>query len=221
MVAQSATIAHVAPFAVFVGIMSLEHTFSLSPEVWLPIRFCATIFALLLFSRGYISFQPSVPSASIALGAAVFVIWVAPDILFGYRHSWLFENALTSRAVTTVSPAMQRNDLFLVLRVATSTLLVPVIEELFWRSWLMRYVMEADFLKIPLGTYARSAFWITAVLFALEHGPYWEVGLAAGILYNWWIIRTKNLADCILAHAVTNGILAVYVIAAGQWQYWL
>ena len=48
-----------------------------------------------------------------------------------------------------------------------------------------------------------------------------KLPLAAGIVYNWWIIRTRNLWDCILAHAVTNGVLAVYVIVAGQWQYWL
>ena len=65
---------------------------------------------------------------------------------------------------------------------------------------------------MPLGKYVPSAFWIVAVLFASEHGPYWEVGLAAGIIYNWWMVRTRNLADCILAHAVTNGLLAVYVL---------
>ena len=50
---------------------------------------------------------------------------------------------------------------------------------------------------------------------------FWEVGLAAGIVYNWWIVRRRSLWDCIIAHAVTNGVLAAYVIGAGQWQYWL
>jgi membrane protease YdiL (CAAX protease family) len=59
------------------------------------------------------------------------------------------------------------------------------------------------------------------VLFASEHGAFWDVGLAAGILYNWWMVRTRSLADCILAHAVTNGCLAAYVLAGGHWQYWL
>jgi len=47
------------------------------------------------------------------------------------------------------------------------------------------------------------------------------VGLAAGIVYNWWIVHTRNLADCILAHAVTNAVLSVYVLFTDQWQYWL
>ena len=58
-------------------------------------------------------------------------------------------------------------------------------------------------------------------LFAAEHGPYWDVGLLTGFIYNWWMIRTKNLWDCIIAHAVTNGALAAWVVLAGQWQYWL
>jgi membrane protease YdiL (CAAX protease family) len=47
------------------------------------------------------------------------------------------------------------------------------------------------------------------------------VGLITGVIYNWWMIRTKSLWDCILMHAVTNGALAWYVLAHDQWQYWL
>jgi CAAX prenyl protease-like protein len=86
---------------------------------------------------------------------------------------------------------------------------------------MMRWLINPEFLKVPLGKYAPAAFWLVAVLFASEHGAYWEVGLAAGIVYNWWIVRCRNLADCILAHAVTNALLAAYVLYAGQWQYWL
>ena len=97
----------------------------------------------------------------------------------------------------------------MVLRTVSSALLVPILEELFWRGWLMRWLIDHDFLKVPLGKLSHlphSGWW--RVLFASEHGPYWEVGLAAGIIYNWWIVRTRNLADCILAHAVTNALLA-------------
>lgn len=84
----------------------------------------------------------------------------------------------------------------------------------------MRWLIKNDFLSVPLGAYARDAFWITAALFGLEHGPYWEVGLLCGIAYNWWMVRTRSLGDCILTHAVTNGILSAYVISGGHWQYW-
>ncbi len=100
-------------------------------------------------------------------------------------------------------------------------LLIPIVEELFWRAWLMRWLINPHFQKVPLGTYTATAFWFTAILFASEHGAYWDVGLAAGIIYNWWMVRTRSLADCILAHAVTNGALAGYVLLAGKWEYWL
>jgi len=74
---------------------------------------------------------------------------------------------------------------------------------------------------VPVGQYRALSFWAVALLFAAEHGPYWEVGLMAGVAYNWWCVRTRNLADCILAHAVTNGLLAGYVLLCDQWQFWL
>ena len=85
----------------------------------------------------------------------------------------------------------------------------------------MSQIINPNFQKVPLGAYSSKAMWISALLFASEHGSYWEVGLLAGLLYNWWMVRTKSLGDCILAHGVTNGLLCVYIIAGKHWQYWL
>jgi hypothetical protein len=60
-----------------------------------------------------------------------------------------------------------------------------------------------------------------AILFAGEHGPYWNVGLVSGILSNLWMIRARSLGDLIAAHSVANVCLSGYVIAAGKWEYWL
>jgi CAAX prenyl protease-like protein len=210
---------HVAPFAAFIAMMAADRVFALPEQIFYPLRF-AVVLLLLLAARQYISLRPRFALQSILLGAAVFVIWVGPDVLFGYRHFWLFENPLTGRAVSTIDPVLRRSVPFVVLRAVGCTLLVPVVEELFWRSWLMRWLVKPHFEAIPFGVYETSAFWTVAVLFAIEHGPYWEVGLAAGILYNWWAVRARSLADCILAHAVTNGLLSAYVLITGQWQYW-
>ena len=85
----------------------------------------------------------------------------------------------------------------------------------------MRWIISPRFETIPLGTYSASAFAIVAVLFASEHGPYWDVGLACGIIYNWWMVRTRSLGDLVLAHAITNGCLSAYVVFSGKWEYWL
>jgi hypothetical protein len=199
--------------------MALERAIGLPPAWFYPIRLVLVSATLLMVSRPYFSLRAQMPWSSLAVGIAVFLIWVGPDLLFGpnYRQHWLFQNPITG----TSSAFLRLGAAFIALRIVGSVLVVPVIEELFWRGWLMRWLINKEFCKVPLGTYVPSAFWIVAALFASEHGPYWEVGLVAGAIYNWWLIRTKTLADCILAHAVTNGLLAVYVVASGHWQYWL
>jgi CAAX prenyl protease-like protein len=106
-------------------------------------------------------------------------------------------------------------------RILRAVVLVPIIEELFWRAWLMRWLISPRFEQIKLGAYAPMAFWVTAILFASEHGPYWDVGLITGVIYNWWMVRTRSLGDCILVHAVTNACLCGYVVATKHWEYWL
>jgi len=221
LVSRESMPAYVAPFCVYVGSMVLERVFRMDGAWPYALRCGFTIAALAVFSRRTISFTLRKPFLSAAVGLAVFLVWVAPDQLWHIRHHWLFENGLTGAAESSVPIALRRNAAFLALRVAGSALLVPIVEELFWRGWLMRWLIAARFETVPLGTYSRLAFWLTAAVFASEHGPYWEVGLVAGIAYNWWIVRTRSLGDCILAHAVTNLALGLFVIGSGQWQYWL
>jgi CAAX prenyl protease-like protein len=218
---RRATIAYTAPFLAFVGIMAMERLIPLPPQWLYTVRFLIVTSLIGALSWPYLSFRPSAPLASIAVGVAVFVIWVAPDLLFGYRHHWLFDNSITGSAASSMAPDLKVNIGFILLRSLSSALIIPILEELFWRGWMMRWLIHHDFLAIPLGKYAPGAFWMVALLFASEHGPYWEVGLAAGIVYNWWIVRTRNLADCILAHSVTNAVLSAYVLVTDQWQYWL
>jgi CAAX prenyl protease-like protein len=217
------TAAYVAPFAAFVGVMAIERALGIPAVYAYPARFVIASLVLLIFSRHLIPQSVAAPLLSIAIGATVFVIWIGPDVLFGpgYRASSLFQNAVMGRAESSIHEGLRQSAWFAVLRVASTMLLVPLVEEIFWRGWLMRWLIRSDFKGVPFGQYAPGAFWITAVLFATEHGPYWEVGLAAGIVYNWLAIRTRSLGACVLAHAVTNGLLAAYVLVTGRWQYWL
>jgi len=220
---RNPTLGYVAPFAVYVGLMGLERLAALPAAWFYPLRLLVVLAMLFTISRSCWSLRWSRKWSSVGVGIAVFLIWVAPDVLFGtgYRHFWLFENFITGSARSGLTADLQISLYFILLRSVGSTLVVHVLEEVFWRGWLMRWLINKDFQKVPLGQYLPSAFWIVAILFASEHGSYWEVGLAAGIVYNWWLVRTHNLADCILAHGVTNGLLAIYVVAAHQWQYWL
>jgi len=158
---------------------------------------------------------------SLLMGVAVFAIWIGPDLIFpGYHAHWLFSNSLTGSIAAGMSEPGRGDVAVLTLRTLRAAVLVPVAEELFWRAWLMRWIVSPDFEKVPLGAWSARAFWIVAILFASEHGVLWDVGLAAGILYNWWMLRTKSLGDLILAHGITNACLSAYVVLAGRWEYW-
>jgi CAAX prenyl protease-like protein len=194
----------------------------LNPQWEYPAQVVVVSLIVVLVSLPVISWRLIRPLGSIAIGVTVFLSWIGPDLLWpGYRHHWLFENSLMGSATSSLGPELRSADMFLAFRIFGTAVLVPIIEELFWRGWLMRYLINPEFQKVPLGAYTSMAFWATAVLFATEHGSYWEVGLLAGLIYNWWMIRTGSLADCMVAHAVTNACLAVYVVAFNHWQYWL
>ncbi len=203
--------------------MAIERQFGIPPQWGYPARFLLTSLVYPHFSRKTISFRFASPLGSIGLGILVFLVWVAPDLLFGtaYRHHWVFENSLLGAAASSAPATLKSNPFFVTVRFLGAAALVPVIEELFWRGWLMRWIARREFWKVPIGSYSPAAFWTVALLFGSEHGPYWEVGLLAGVAYNWWVIRTRSLADCVLAHAVTNAILCAYVVLTGNWQYWL
>ena len=219
---RNPTLGYAAPFAAYIGLLALGRVVPVSPMVAQAARLVIVLAVIGVWSRPFLRLRPARAAASLGLGLAVFLIWIGPDLLFGYRHHWLFENPLTGHAASSLPPSVEHDAFFLAVRMLTTAALVPVVEELFWRGWLMRWLIDSrDFQKVPLGTYQPLAFWVVAALFASEHGPYWEVGLLAGVAYNWWLVRTRSLADCVLAHAVTNAALGVYVITAGAWQYWL
>jgi CAAX prenyl protease-like protein len=226
-VIRSPFAAYAGPFFAFLGLLALSRVAPL-PALAIQAGFVAIMAAIIA-----VAFRSNdLPAAAVwrvrswwgtpLIGIAVFVIWIAPDQLFpGYRHFWLFENAVMGQAQTGLSAEARGQTAVLWLRAVRAVAIVPIVEELFWRGWLMRWLISADFEKVPMGTWSASAFWIVALLFASEHGPYWDVGLAAGLLYNWWMVRTRSLGDLIAAHAITNACLCAYVVWTGKWEYWL
>jgi CAAX prenyl protease-like protein len=219
-ITKSRTVPYVAPFVTYAVVMEMERILRVPLSIGYPLRILSATCVIWLVSRPVLPRTTMQILGSVSLGAAVFLIWISPDVLFGYRHSWLFENPITGVALSSAPESLKTNTVFTSCRFFGCAVVVPIIEELFWRGWLMRWLIKQKFELVPLGTYAPRAFWIVAVFFASEHGPYWEVGLVAGIAYNWWMIRTKSLADCMVAHSVTNALLSIYVLVGDHWEYW-
>ncbi len=222
---RSPSLPYIGPFVAFLGLLTLSRAVPFSALI-VQAGFVICMLAVIAFvARPAADLQSGFRvrnwTGTILLGIGVFVIWIGPDQLFpGYRHHWLFENGVMGKATAGLSAESHDQVAVLMLRAFRAVAIVPLVEELFWRGWLMRWIVSDNFLSVPLGTWSVRAFWIVALLFASEHGSYWDVGLAAGLLYNWWMVRTKSLADLVVAHAVTNACLSAYVVLAGKWEYW-
>jgi CAAX prenyl protease-like protein len=93
------------------------------------------------------------------------------------------------------------------------------MEELFWRSFLMRWIDRHDFLSLAPALVSLKAIVISSIVFGFEH-TLWFAGILAGLAYAWLYRASGSLWPPIIAHAVTNGVLGVWVIQTGQWQFW-
>jgi CAAX protease family protein len=213
---------YVAPFAVFMVLLAAKPYLPVSERSYALLRVVILAAVLWFCARRVISLHAPHWLTSISLGVGVFAIWIAPDVFLpGWRAQWVFSNGLTGTVEGLLPPAARNDVVVLALRCFRAVILVPIIEELFWRAWLPRWLdRREEFLAVPLGQYTLASFWLTALLFASEHGALWDVGLVAGVLYNWWMRRTRKLGDLILAHAVTNACLSAYVLLRGRWEYW-
>jgi CAAX prenyl protease-like protein len=213
---------YVFPFVLFIAFLAVAPYLTGLGEWEYPLRVIILGAVTYITSRHVIEWRVRNWLLTASLGVAVFVLWIAPDMLVpGYRDHWLFQNALTGKLNSTLAAEHRDNWVALSFRIIRAAVLVPIIEELFWRAWLLRWLQAHDFSSVPPGRWTWSAMLITVALFASEHGPYWDVGIMAGFAYNWLYIRTKSLADCIFAHAITNACLGAWVIATARWEYWM
>ncbi|EGB14424.1 CAAX prenyl protease-related protein [Pseudodesulfovibrio mercurii] len=147
---------------------------------------------------------------SLVFGAVLFVLWINLDMPFavtgdpqGFDPSGFGGLRLPMIAV----------------RLFGAAIIVPIMEELFWRSFLARYLVDKNFTAVRHGTFTVFTFTATAILFGLEHNL-WLAGILAGVAYNYIYMRTGSVVQCILSHGVTNLLLGVYVIATGHWLFW-
>jgi CAAX prenyl protease-like protein len=109
---------------------------------------------------------------------------------------------------------------FVSVRMIGLVVLVPIFEELFWRSFLMRVVIDPDdFRRVPIGRVTPLAAAITSAAFMMVH-PEWLPALLTGVAWAGLLHLTRSVSACVLSHAVANLVLGVYVLATGQYHFW-
>lgn len=108
---------------------------------------------------------------------------------------------------------------FVAVRILGSTFVVPPIEEVFYRSFLYRYIIKPGFQSLALGTFRIGAFALTSTLFGFSHHQ-WLAGILCGFVYQGLVCRKNRLGDAMTAHAITNLLLGIWVVWKGAWQFW-
>ena len=149
---------------------------------------------------------------SIVVGWVVYQLWIALDA------PWM----MLGEATASFRPVDDEGQLIwslIVVRWVGAALLVPVMEELFWRGFLMRWIDKPDFEQLDARQVTLKAMVLSTLVFTLAHTQ-WLAAIVAGLAYAWLYRRTGKLWAPILAHAVTNGILGVWVVFWGNWQFW-
>ena len=224
MRSQNPILPRVIPFALYILFLALND--SLVPfldgmhldDKWLYVlRVLLTSSMLVFFWKSYqeLSHLPKLNEivVGVLVGVLIFAIWILP------YPTW----AKLGQDVTTFNPytevSSQQALFWLTTRIMGAALVVPVMEELFWRSFIMRWLDKKDFISLSPHTISTFAIIASSGLFALEH-HLWLAGFIAGICYAMLYIKYKNLWITIFAHAITNGILGIWVVQTGQWQYW-
>lgn len=222
--------ARVLPFALFMAFIGLEEGGRfLIGKGWLaipehvlyymyPVKAVSVAIMLLIFRKKYEEIRlPQLRDLhmlviGIFVGIAVFMLWVRMDWSVGVQgnptgfNPMVFQDA-TVRIIMTVT------------RIAGAVLVVPIMEELFWRSFLLRYIIDNNFLAVPLGSFTWPSFLVSVVLFGMEHHLF-LAGMMAAVAYNLLLYYSRSIAHCIVAHALTNLALATYVVYTGKWYFW-
>lgn len=214
------SIARVLPFAAYMGFIALADLlgrfgWDANSLRWLYAVKIAVVICLLIRLQPYpelANWRLPLPvlGASVLAGVLVWLLWINLDA------PWMVIGSSTGFDPRTDG---QIDWLLVAIRLMGAAVVVPLMEELFWRSFLLRWIESVDFLSVD----PRQVKWLSCVasigLFGIEHNL-WFAGVVAGAVYSGLYIYSRNLWSAIVAHAVTNGVLGVWIIMTSQWTYW-
>ena len=225
--ANSQERAYLAPFVVFLGLLGLggvvahlgegdARWFLRETRYWVcPLQTVVCAVILARFWRFYEWRLPQRPLLAIGVGILSLILWIAPQQWFGAPGRWEgFDPAF-------FGPDGWPHGLNVGLRFVRLVVIVPLVEEIFWRGFLLRFLIREDFTQIPIGTFSWKSWAIVTLGFTLEHSMAdWPAAVLTGVLFNFVAWRTRSLSACVLTHAVTNLLLGLWVLRTGQLGFW-
>jgi CAAX prenyl protease-like protein len=222
---QSPVLVRVVPFAIFLVLTFCQNYFGDTGRYWF--YFAKTVVAawLIWSVRPFIAeMKWQISLEAIVVGVAVFVMWVGLSSFLaalGINPSFS-EMKLSGKGWNPVQTFGDGSGLawfFIIIRILGATLVVPPLEEVFFRSFLYRYIANPDFQTVSLARFFLLPFLVTSTLFGFEHRE-WLAGILCGFAYQALAIHKKRLGDAISAHALTNLLLGLWVVWKGAWNFW-
>ena len=228
---RSGALPRLLPFAVYLFFLALaeaivwvsSHLSAVAPlglwtNLWIyPLKTAAVLAVLVYFWPCYdeLNLKRTVKPRDVLLaaitGVVVYVLWV--------RMNWPWATQGQPGGYNPLLAGDRMEKVLVAVRLLGAVIVVPVMEELFWRSFLLRYLISPRFQTVPLGTFTVFSFLATIVLFGLEH-HLWLAGMMAGAAYTFLLYATRRLWPSIIAHAVTNLALGIHVLLTQEWYWW-
>jgi CAAX prenyl protease-like protein len=222
--------ARILPFAVYLAFLAIAQVIpsmaTTNPsdnshiDLWLyPIKTAAVLGLLIYFWPQYRELKHNVIDGpveaivTVAVGLLVYLAWIRMD------WSWAMQGDGAGGGYDPFRTGTGTGIVLAGIRLFGASVVVPIMEELFWRSFLIRYLISSKFESVALGTFTVFSCIATVVLFGLEH-DLWLAGIMAGVMYTGLLYYTKRLWPCIVAHAVTNFALGIHVLVTGEWRWW-
>jgi membrane protease YdiL (CAAX protease family) len=237
---SSPALARVVPFVIFLALTACQGQLGEGSRYWFYLAKTVagawlvwSVWPVVTEMRWALSWE------AVVVGAGVFAMWVGldghypsmDDLTQKFLCPLLKSVGLASWCPQPATAGLPWNPhlqfagsaamawFFIGVRLAGSTFVVPPLEEVFYRSFIYRYIIKPDFEGVPLGRFQPLAFVLTSVLFGFEHGQ-WLAGILCGFAFQGLVCWKGRLGDAMTAHALTNLLLGLWVIWKGAWNFW-
>jgi exosortase E/protease (VPEID-CTERM system) len=211
---ENPTMAYLLPFLSILAVGMVTTAASSDLEWLYPLRFVAAAGVLWVLRKRYRALDWRFSWFGLAIGGLVFAIWIAFDPSARGTTGDAMPQALAGSA------SLIRTD-WIVFRILGAVVTVPIAEELAFRGFLLRRLVSEDFEAVPLRAFTWVGLGVSSVAFGLMHSHLWFAGTLAGLLYAWAMLRRGRIGEAVVAHATTNALLAVYVLAFHRWHLWM
>ncbi len=224
----------VLPFVLFLGVGALAGKAFTGSEYWMYAAKTIGVGALLwAWRRRLPEMRWAFSVEALVVGLAIAALWLG---LSGHIPSlgrlWdLIREATGGPPAPAPKPVEVWNPVvhfagqpilgwgFVLIRVLGRSLVVPALEEVFYRSFMYRYIVKPEFESVAHSTFHLGAFLVTSAFFGLSHTDHWLPGVLCGMSYQWLVLRKGRLGDAMLAHAITNLAISGYAIGTGRWEF--